>query len=69
MKCPICEREATTMYCVFHQKAYSNILEKFAVWKRALSVSWKEYLNAVAENSYTGTWSKEVAMHLLKTEE
>jgi hypothetical protein len=57
------------MYCVFHQKAYSNILEKFAVWKRALSVSWKEYLNAVAENSYTGTWSKEVAMHLLKTEE
>jgi hypothetical protein len=30
---------------------------------------WKEYLNAVAENSYTGTWAKEVAMHLLKTEE
>ena len=66
MKCLVCGREAEEKYCMLHDKAYLNIVQKFGDWKRATGVSWKEYLKAVVENSYTGTWAKEVAEHLLK---
>ena len=69
MKCIVCNRETLENYCEFHEKAYRNIVQKFEDWKRATGVSWKEYLNAVVENSYTGAWAKEVAKHLLKNKD
>ena len=50
----------------YHKKAHHNIVEKFGNWKKAKGISWKEYLKELMENAYTGTWAKEVAMHILK---
>lgn len=66
MKCKICDKEANERYCELHEKAYKNIVEKYDEWKNALDLSWKEYLNEVAKNPYTGSWAKEVAEHLVK---
>jgi hypothetical protein len=65
MKCLVCDRETSEKYCEFHKKAYSNLIEKFECWQRALGVSWKDYLEAVAAHSFTGAWAKEVALGLL----
>jgi hypothetical protein len=67
--CIVCERESLKKYCGFHEKAYRNVVLKFGAWQQALGVSWKEYLKAVIENSYTGIWAKEVAEHLLKNKD
>jgi len=48
-----------------HEKAHGNIAQKYSSWKRALEISWKEYLDEVIKNSYTGIWAKEVAKDLL----
>ncbi|KPV63785.1 MAG: DNA topoisomerase I [Candidatus Bathyarchaeota archaeon BA2] len=69
MKCRICNREALEKYCELHEKAYRNIVQKYDSWKRAMDVSWKEYLNEIAKNPYTGSWAKEVAEQLLKNED
>ena len=69
MTCIICGRESSKKYCGFHEKAYRNVVLKFGEWQQALGASWKEYLKAVVENSYTGTWAKEVAEHLLKNKD
>ena len=66
MKCLVCEREAKQTYCILHESAYRNIIQKYDIWKHALGASFKEYLNAVVENSYTGAWAKDVAQQLLK---
>jgi hypothetical protein len=50
-------------------KAYGSIVKKHDAWKRALNISWKEYLSEVAKNSLTGEWAKEVAEHLIRNEE
>jgi len=67
--CIVCGREASKKYCGVHEKAYRNVVLNFGDWQQALGVSWKEYLKAVVENSYTGTWAKEVAEHLLKNKD
>ena len=54
---------------MFHEKAYQNIVLKFDNWQQATGIFWKEYLKVVVENSYTGTWAKEVAEHLLKNKD
>jgi hypothetical protein len=41
-------------------------LKKYDVWKKALEISWKEYLNEIVRNPLTGEWAKEVAEHLMK---
>ena len=69
MTCIVCGRESSKKYCGFHEKAYRNVVLKFGDWQQALGVSWKEYLKAVVENSYTGTWAKEVAENLLKNKD
>jgi hypothetical protein len=66
MKCRICNREAVEKYCELHEKAYRSIVHKYDDWKRAMGVSWKEYLNEVLKNPYTGSWAKEVAEGLMK---
>ena len=65
MKCIVCDRESKEKYCDFHKEAYHNVVQKFEAWKRADSLSWKEYLKELMENSYTGIWAKEVAKYLL----
>jgi hypothetical protein len=65
----VCEREASEKYCVLHEKAYRNIVQKFEDWKRVAGVSWKEYLKELVENSYTGCWAKEISEYLLENKD
>ena len=70
MKCKICSREACENgYCEMHMKAHESITKKYDLWKKALEISWKEYLSEVAKNPLTGEWAKEVAEYLIKSEE
>lgn len=66
MTCKICNQEAVDKYCELHERAYRNIVKKYDVWRRALNLSWEEYLNEVVKNPYTGSWAREVAEHLMK---
>ncbi|MBX5320789.1 MAG: hypothetical protein QHH12_01475 [Candidatus Bathyarchaeota archaeon] len=67
MRCKVCSRDAVENdYCELHARAYQSIMKKYEVWKRALEISWKEYLSEIAKNPFTGEWAKEVAEHLLK---
>jgi flavoprotein len=54
-----------TQYCELREKAHENIVQEYDLWKKALQISWEEYLNEVIKNSNTGTWTKEVAKSLL----
>jgi hypothetical protein len=47
-------------------KAYESITKKYAAWKKALEISWGEYLSEIAKNPLTGEWAKEVAEYLIK---
>lgn len=69
MKCKVCGREAKAKgFCPLHLKAYLNVIEKFDVWAKALSISWSEYLCEVQKNSLTGEWAKEVINCLIQEE-
>jgi len=50
-------------------KAYESISKKYELWKKALEISWKEYLSEIVKNPLTGEWAKEVAEYLIKGEE
>ncbi len=66
VKCKICGKEAENeSYCVLHGKAYRSLTEKFEAWKKALEVSFEDYLRGIIKNSLTGTKVKEVAEALL----
>jgi len=70
LKCEICGRETDEeSYCELHAKAYENINKKYDEWKKALEISWKEYLSEIVKNPLTGEWTKEVAEHLIKSGE
>ena len=70
MKCAICSRKTDEKsYCELHAKAYKNIDKKYEEWKKALEISWKEYLSEIVKNPLTGEWAKEVAEHLIKSGE
>jgi len=70
LKCVICNRDAgRNKYCELHMKAYESVTEKYEAWKKALEISWKEYLSEIAKNPFTGEWAKEVAEHLIKSGE
>jgi hypothetical protein len=69
VNCKICQRKAVTNeFCRIHLKAYENIVEKFDCWRKALTVSWKEYLSEIEQNPLTGEWIKEVASYLINNE-
>ncbi len=69
MNCKICGRKAVEKdFCPLHSKAYENIIEKYEFWRKALSISWKEYLCEIEKNSLTGEWAKEVAKYLTNNE-
>lgn len=66
MSCPICGEELDgEEFCKRHKKAYLNIKQAFNDWKKALDISWDEYLNKLIENKNSGKWVKEVAEYLL----
>jgi hypothetical protein len=70
MRCKACSREAIQGdFCPLHLKAYENIVEKYAVWRKALKISWEAYLSEIEQNSLTGEYAKEVAKHLISNEE
>ncbi len=70
MNCKICHRKAIMKdFCSAHLKAYENIIEKYECWKKALTISWREYLSEIERNPLTGEWVKEVASYLIKNEE
>jgi len=50
-------------------KAYESIVKKYNLWKKALEISWKEYLSEIAKNPLTGEWAREVAEYLIKSGE
>jgi hypothetical protein len=69
LKCKVCDREAIEKdFCELHLKAYENIVEKYDVWRKALKISWREYLSEIEQNSLTGEWTKEVASYLINNE-
>ena len=67
MKCKICVKEASNDgYCELHMKAHKVIVKKYELWRRALGISWKEYLSEIAENPLAGEWVKEVTQQLMR---
>ncbi|UCG37413.1 MAG: hypothetical protein JSV64_03850 [Candidatus Bathyarchaeota archaeon] len=66
MKCIICGREAENKdYCLLHKKACENLKEKYEHWKKALGLSWRDYLIQVAENPFSGVKARQVAETIL----
>ena len=68
MKCLICSKTCTRSseeYCGLHEKAYRTIIQKYEDWKKAMNISWKEYLQEILKNPHTGSWAKEVAEKLI----
>jgi hypothetical protein len=45
------------------------IIKKYDGWKKAMNITWKEYLSEIAKNPLAGAWAREVAQHLIKTED
>jgi hypothetical protein len=69
LNCKICHRKPVKNgFCPLHLKAYENIVEKYDFWRKALKISWKEYLSEIEQNSLTGEWTKEVANYLVNNE-
>jgi hypothetical protein len=70
LQCKTCSREAGKKdFCPLHLKAYENILEKYAFWRKGLKIPWEEYLSEIAKNALTGDCAKEVAKYLMSKEE
>ena len=69
LNCKICPRKPVKNgFCHIHLKAYKNIVEKYDFWRKALKISWKEYLSEITQNPLTGEWAKEVANYLISNE-
>jgi hypothetical protein len=67
LNCKACSREAEESgYCRLHAKAHESVNRKYNVWKKALEISWKEYLSEIVKNPLTGEWVKEVAEQLAR---
>jgi hypothetical protein len=70
LNCAVCDRKSgTSKYCTSHQKAYENVVRGYDKWKKALDISWKEYLSQIANNPLAGEWTKEVVQYLIKSGE
>ena len=70
VNCKICQRKAVTEnFCQLHLKAYENIIEKYGHWRKALTITWREYLSEIERNPLTGEWTKEVDSYLINNEE
>ncbi len=67
MNCIICgvNTNEGSNYCENHLSAYINLKEAYNEWKKAMDITWQEYLKKVIENENTGEWVRELAIHLL----
>jgi len=65
MSCRICGRRAKSEFCRRHEEAYKSIIEAYREWREAMNISWREYLEEIAKNPYSGRWVKDVASYLL----
>jgi len=52
-----------------HAKVRHLIIKRYDGWRKAMNISWKEYLSEIAKNPLTGEWAREVARHLIETED
>jgi len=69
LKCKACNKEAGEKeFCPLHLKAYENIVTKYDFWRKAVEISWIEYLREIQQNSLTGEGAKEVAKYLITNE-
>jgi thymidine phosphorylase len=69
LKCKVCNRVTDGKdFCALHLKAHKNVTENYEAWKKALGLSWIEYLHEIRKNSLTGEWAKEVAKYLIEDE-
>ena len=64
MTCKICSRTSDKKYCDLHEKAYKNLVKNYDNWKKAMKISWDEYVDAITDNSYTGSWVRDVTNEL-----
>jgi hypothetical protein len=70
LQCPICGRKADEQgYCRLHATVRNIIIKKYDRWRKAMEISWKEYLSEIAKNPLAGEWVREVAQHLIETED
>ena len=69
VKCKVCSKPTNIVsYCDSHAKAYEKITKNYECWRKAIEISWKEYLSEIAKNPLTGQWVKETAGYLTKKE-
>jgi len=68
MTCKICGRRSKSEFCERHTEAYKSLLRMHDEWKKAMDISWRDYLKEIKENPYAGKWAKEVAEYLLASE-
>ena len=62
MKCVLCDREARTSLCKYHDGAENRLKAAYQLWVSADgSIEWNVYLDRVITNDQTGLWAKEVA--------
>ncbi len=66
--CSLCHRRRmeNSEYCPHHQRAFTNLKEKFFSWEKALGIDWIEFLGRVSVMKETGVWAREVAAGQLK---
>jgi hypothetical protein len=70
LTCLICQRKTEdNELCSFHLAAYKNLIQQYEAWRKALGISWKDYLREIEMNSVTGDWAREVVNYLSKKED
>jgi hypothetical protein len=70
--CRLCKRERapSSTLCKYHLAAKRNVESAYKQWSEAYGgMTWKEYLQKIAQIAGTGQWAKEVAMMMSKEPE
>lgn len=67
-ECRICHRDIMdqSVYCEYHQMAYSNIEKGYENWRYALDINWVDYITRTSKMKGVGLWVKEVIGNILK---
>ena len=63
-KCSFCDKRlvAPSDYCIYHERAYSEVKSGFSGWVVAFeNLSWERYLETIIGLKETGVWAAEVA--------
>ncbi len=64
-KCSICnEPTENNQFCEIHQAAYNKLHEEYNKWKKAVEITWEDYLDELIKNQYTGKAIKEIIDYL-----